>query len=244
MNSPCNDCGSFSFVEDYSDGSVVCTGCGLIACPFLLDDRPLFDATRNVNSTAYVPMESDPIHLQVQDAFYRLNIESEVLVYQTVEFAKDFKEANEYRGHLDTLLAYATYDTCKKNKFIVSRKDICSSFGIDSTSFDNFLSNYIKTTSDVVNVQINERIACIASTLILDRHKRMQVIKTASKIEARLKSNKDYLTKKPSKMDSVILFYVCTKEFGMKLKKKDYIKDAGVSGVTFSKHLKFIESCM
>jgi len=244
MDPFCKDCGSNSFVDDYSDGSVVCTQCGLVAVPFLLDHRPLFDACRNVNSTLYVARDSyDSTHQAIEQALCRLNIDSDSLVSQAHDFAMEFKESQQYKGSVNALLAYATYEICKRNRFIISKNDICASFLVDTKTFDTFLSKKA-VESDVVNVTINERIARLACACIDDRLQRMNAIQLASEIDAKLKKNKDYLSKKPSKMDSAILYHVCTSVFGMKLIKSTFAKNAGVSTVTFSKHLKFIQSML
>lgn len=245
MNSRCSDCGGTDIVEDYKDGSMVCRRCGLVVIPFLVDDRPQHDSNRDIHySSGYSDTPRDE---QVAATLAMLDIDHPDIECTVTKLVAELRSRIAVKGKLDTLKAYAIYETCRRRKISrVTKEQICACFCIDPKYLLQFISRNDDGTQRYVNTSvqtINERLIKIATLLISDARVRMKVVRHASEIEAKLKNNKDYLNKKPSKMDVVILYYVCNDQ-NVRIKKTELIKEAGVSNVTFNKHLKLLISLM
>jgi transcription initiation factor TFIIIB Brf1 subunit/transcription initiation factor TFIIB len=236
MTTRCTDCGSFDLVEDYSDGSLVCRKCGLVVCPWLLDQRPLFDHCRNVHSTPYVSSENqNNIVLDGLDKLW-----PGIDMRWVAESVSKMIENDEQRGRNKAArTAVAVYKVLQNNRnFCVSLETICTAFEADVKLVRAMFTN------NVVDVPINQRIVRLANDLLIDGPQRMQVIRTASDIEERLKNDISYMSKKPSKMDAVIFYLVYTEKLGLKIKKNNIVKLSDISSVTFNKHLDFLQSSL
>jgi transcription initiation factor TFIIIB Brf1 subunit/transcription initiation factor TFIIB len=236
MTTRCTDCGSFDLVEDYSDGSLVCRKCGLVVCPWLLDQRPLFDHCRNVHSTPYVSSENqNNIVLDGLDKLW-----PGIDMRWVAESVSKMIENDEQRGRNKAArTAVAVYKVLQNNRnFCVSLETICTAFEADVKLVRAMFTN------NVVDIPINQRIVRLANDMLIDGPQRMQVIRTASDIEERLKNDISYMSKKPSKMDAVIFYLVCTEKLGLKIKKNNIVKLSDISSVTFNKHLDFLQSSL
>lgn len=238
----CRGCKSSKLIDDIADGSVVCTSCGLVASSFLIDDRPIFDNCRNIHS-GEVPWykrstDRDPELVSLLD---KMDIECEGLEAFATKIIKDWKEINEYKGHMAPLRAYAIYQACRSFKLMTLDKiKICLICDVDQRQLQQFQT----TGTHVVDTSINDRIKQLASCFIIDPKTRMTAIRHATAIETRLQTNVKYMSKKPSKMDAVILYHVCSTVLNIKFKKGDYVRDCDLSSATFNKHLKFLQGLL
>lgn len=239
----CSDCGSKDIVEDYHDGSMVCRMCGLVVSPFLLDDRPQNDANRNIHYTSFY--QDPPKDIEVSNALAMLDIENQDIESSVLHQLATFCQNDKGKGRACVLKAHAIFEVCRRMKILrVTKELICACFGIEpKTLLQSISKNHEQAQPHVPLQTINERLVKLATLFIRDSKLRMRIVKCASEIEIRLKANKDYMNKKTSKMDAVILYHVCI-EHGVKLKKGELITDAGISNVTFNKHLKLLKSLL
>lgn len=240
-NVQCTDCRKVGgLIECYRDGCVVCKYCGLVASDFLIDDRPLIDHRRDLHSDTF--MYTDGGDCEIEDALDRLRIDSKMIELIAKSIFDEFKTNKDYKGRIAALKAHATYEACRQCKCSVQFEHVCASFQVDPRLVRQITKK--DNESHVVKSQINQRIVKLASEMIPDPRTRMKAIRYACEVENKLLSNKLYVSKKPSKMDAVILFYVCTKDIGMKMKKGDFLKECGISSVTFNRHLQFVAEAL
>jgi transcription initiation factor TFIIIB Brf1 subunit/transcription initiation factor TFIIB len=236
-NIQCKDCRRFGgLIESYRDGCVVCRYCGLVASDFLIDDRPLIDHRRDLHSDTF--MYTNGGDCEIEDALDRLRIDSKIIELIAKSIVDEFKTNKDYKGRTAALKAHATYEACRQCNRSIPFEQVCASFQVDPKLVRQITKK--GDESHVVKSQINQRIVKLASEIIQDPRTRMKAIRHACEVENKLLSNKNYVSKKPSKMDAVILFYVCTNVVGIKLKKGEFVKECGVSSVTFNRHLQFV----
>lgn len=154
MTLTCTDCKTNAYlVDDYKDGSVVCTKCGLVASDFLPDERPLVD-TRRVDQTlskeemlAYT-CDEDMMNIAV----YGFNMPIAAALEAT-ELFKAYKGGNDdgairiVKGHnMMALKAAALYIVCRKNNTMGlarSPEDICSAFQTTMHHFTNAMKGML-----------------------------------------------------------------------------------------------------
>jgi len=222
----CRDCGGSNIIEDYKDGSMVCTACGLVVSNFLIDDRPTFGS---YNDIIY---DND-----INSVLSALDIDS----IEIEQMASDILASSSRRSKVQK--AFAVYEACCHHKLLrITKELVCAAFQIELKTLLQFLTKNTQR-SRIVSHNINERLAKLAANIIDNPKLRMKAINAAARIEVSLQNNHEYMTKKPSKMDSVILFYVCTDVLNMKLNKKDYINSISISPTTFNRHVKLLRSC-
>jgi hypothetical protein len=121
---------------------------------------------------------------------------------------------------------------------------VCAAFGVHSKKYLQFHTKHSDQTTHSKtqsSASINQRILKQATLFIADSHARMKAVRAACDIEQSLKTNQEYMAKKPSKMDLVILFYVCTEHLQLKIKKGEYIAETSISSTTFNRHLKLLK---
>jgi hypothetical protein len=212
----------------------------LVASHFLIDDRPLIDNRRDIHSDTFLYTEKGDA--EIEEALDRLGIDNKMVELIAKSIVEDIKTNKDYKGNNAALRAHATFEALRQCKFNVQFEMVCASFGTDPRLARQILTK--TETSRVITDKINARIVKMASLIIDDKKLRMKIIRDACDIESILLNNKTYMSKKPSKMDAVILFHVCTSKHGMKLKKGNFVKECGVSSVTFNRHLQFIKSIL
>lgn len=238
----CSHCKGVDIIEDLKEGCRVCTTCGTIASPFLLDIQPKFDDRRDVNSTeARHGVQRSKRDFELVMLLDKLDIESMEIESFACDIVNEWKEKKNYKGNFGPLRAFAIYEACRKFNILSADKvQICYVCETDPRHFQQFQTS----GQHVVDNKINERIMKLACAFITDRKLRMTAIRHATSIETKLKTNQMYMNKKPSKMDAVIFFHVCTSILNIKMKKGEYVKDCDVSAVTFNKHMKFLKSLL
>ena len=239
----CRDCGSDSLVENWRDGDVVCKKCGLVShC--IVDDRPLFDENRSMDYCSS-QFSNNTKDIEVSDALDRLRIDSKPAEMIAADIIDNYKTNKSYKGSWAALRAFATIEALSIVGFInVTKEEVCFMFDVDPKILKSFEEKENATTKSKVNKsKINQRLAGCASLLIQDEHLRKQALKRASVIEEKLLKDPRYLSKKPCKMDAVILYHICVEELNAKnmVSKDEFIKDCNVSIVTFSNHLKLLK---
>lgn len=230
----CTDCGSNNLVEDYTDGSTVCKMCGLVVNDFLLDERPVFDHNRNVHST-YCDTSGKDKCKEIVEAVDRLWPGIDMDWITIIASKKMVRESSKSRS---ARAAHAIFETLKKERIYMPLETVCWACDTDVKSVNGLF------VENVVDNPINQRIVRLATVLVDESVKRMKAIRIVSEIEAALKDDAMYMSKKPSKMDAVILYLVCTQNLGMKMKKSEMVKLSDVSAVTFNKHLAFLQSSL
>jgi transcription initiation factor TFIIIB Brf1 subunit/transcription initiation factor TFIIB len=241
----CFHCKGINIIEDVREGCRVCTTCGLVASSFLLDPLPKFDERRDVNSTEaswFRPgVQRTKRDLELIMLLDKLDIESMEVESFACDIMNEWKEKKYYKGNFAPLRAFAIYEACRKfNILSVDKVQICYVCETDPKHFQQFQTS----GQHVIDNKINERIMKLACAFITDRKQRMTAIRHVTNIEAKLKMNQIYMNKKPSKMDAVIFFHVCTSILQIKMKKGEYVRDCDVSAVTFNKHMKFLKSLL
>ena len=234
MSTCCRDCNSSQLCEDYKDGSLVCINCGLVAQPYLLDDRPAFDLSRDVHANTHARVHKLPADME--HALSALDIDCPALEDTLLNILE------RHKSKTAIVKAHSLYEAVQIHNFTRITKDqVCACFGVRSKRYLNYQS---KWPSAPHAQSINTRIHKQATNFVLDPRLRMKAVHAAAKIEAALSSNEEYMNKRPSKMDLVILYYVCTVQLHIKLKKGEYINSTAISGTTFNRHLKLLTALL
>lgn len=234
----CQDCRSTRMIEHHAEGDIVCLGCGLVNMERIIDDTPLVRSERNLDYVSFDEFSTAACP-EVERALDWLGMESQAAIY-IIQQVVDEHKAKEYNGCWDALYAYATLRAAQMVGYVaISEQNVCDAYDVEPSALKTFEER--ETASNVREVDIRQRIARPASAVIDDGRDRASVATRVSEIEATLKTNPQFASKRPSKMDVVILYYVHVVERGQKgLTKKKFADDCGVSTVTFNKHLKLL----
>ena len=184
----CRECNSNKIIEDYKGGCMVCTNCGLVAEPYLLDCRPIFDDRRNIHHFSTLFADSNTNYdIEFKNAFEYLRLDSHVILQTTTEIMNSYIEVNNYKGHLQGLRAYATYEACKRsNLMTISKNQICEAFDISEDKMNKFIREIqvdVKNASTEQSPSIRKRIMSLASTILKDTKTKMKVLDHCEELE-------------------------------------------------------------
>lgn len=222
MNYPC--CDSPKMIDDYAGGGVVCCNCGVVSNHFLIDDRPCI----NTNPFCLMNIQKwDPC-----EVLLRMGIDSDNLG----EICLNLYLENS-KPKTNVLKAEIIYKVCSESGFVVSKDLICNILDVKSKKIAD-------TTS--INTTLSTRIRPLAKAIIGDtcHMKISKVMAGVMKMESALLRDKVswkmYISKKPSKIDPILLYMSCIQN-DIVIKKEDFVKYSSMSIVTFTQHFKMIE---
>jgi transcription initiation factor TFIIIB Brf1 subunit/transcription initiation factor TFIIB len=211
----CSDCHGINFIEDRSDGSTVCTGCGLVVSPFML-----------VNDNQNSNFDQVTKDVELVEALYKLQIESDDMEYIVSEYYYELKKLhpNKSQSVLRSIsLSHKTGISLDKaaDMFQIHRKNI--KHICDETQKEK---------------EISERVAYLVSCFESDRFMKMKIIREIIALNIKLLP---YIqTKKPSKMDPILFYYVYTNSFNKTLNPLELCRVSNISIVTFNNHMKLL----
>lgn len=234
----CKDCGSANIIESYGEGCMVCTDCGLVAEPLLIDTRPYVDTRRFSHSNIQFssPYGTDK---QIGHALDKLCIEYTNLAYDITNIVKQYIEDNAFTGHQTPLKAFLTYDTLKKRNILTISLDmVCEAYDIDIEKVVKFQSKSSTVLQPKSNIK--QRLMSFAMIHCVDLKLRMKVLEHVEEIENIVMRTSHFKTKKPSRIDISIFYYVMTNTFKYKLSMKDFDISIG----TLKKNIKLIENIL
>jgi transcription initiation factor TFIIIB Brf1 subunit/transcription initiation factor TFIIB len=250
----CSECRTADYLmEDYSDGSVVCRACGLIASNVLLDDRPLIDTRRHEQGLSWEEtMDSgcDKEILHIGIHILRVPLAS---VLEATEIFKRFKGSNDddaikiVKGHNKMALkAAALYIACKSLNtmgLVQGPEDICRAFQTSSTHFSNAVkmltASRFPRTVEISRIPYwyNALLDTICETCGRERWK---IYKECMETEGQLMKMRQFVNKKPSKLAPAIMYVVCDHIFHKKLDMQMLVKTSNVSLCTLKKNIEMI----
>lgn len=225
-----------TIVTKISRGTEVCTHCGYVSAMNIIDDRPFLDIHNPDHYTLY---DLSTCPQEIINASEWLDIPE-----NTTELAAHLfgQVPTTKRTNRMATMARCLYKACEQTNITRPRAELLNVFGITESDFTNTNNNTnIALSTCATNTQdIRRRFACHAQSLVSDEKKRLQIMDTASKLEARLRTNTHFINTKPSKMDGVLFYYVATKHHDTKIVKKQVLQICDISNVTFNKHFTFL----
>lgn len=214
----CTACRSPSLIA--CDGDIVCRLCGLVDSQDISDE-----GYGNINHVNHC---------------YTYNIN------KIIQKACDVLDIPDIIGDMATVLcksnrrkdqASVLYTACQIHGYNISKDAIAYGFQINTAST-------CKDISLMNKPHINHRLFPVLEELQFDRPACMSIINHVVQIEKRLLKNHRFVSKKPSKTDGVIVFYICQTILQKPICKKIIIKTCNISLVTFSKNLKLVEEIL
>jgi transcription initiation factor TFIIIB Brf1 subunit/transcription initiation factor TFIIB len=221
------------------NGDRVCRRCGLVVESHIIDDRAVFDVNRNLD---YYPVETTKLCEEVEMVLNYLRVDSAV-VESTIQNIIQDQKSKSYNGCWNTLWAYATTEAFRLcGMCSISPEIVCSLYGVEQSKLKIFEKTEEK--SKICDVPIQQRIVKHANTVVDSSEDMSSVKRRAIELEKILRKNPKYLSKRPSKMDVVILYYILSEEKGQKLDKKKYYEECNVSVTTFNNHLKLVRKLL
>lgn len=226
----CTDCKSTHLREDYSDGSLVCTNCGLIASHFLIDDRPVMDECRLVHYETQNSL-SDKILCMYQDYI-------PITTLQAAETA--CMELTSHKYDVMVVRAACVYHAWKKTKAggqICHLDDLCRLFHVSKSKvIDVYRRHFVQDEMPNATCKYNGFAFLVSNDRI-----RCKVMLACSKLESFLATHPNTANKKPTKMCAAIFFWCCVQNAIHDVPVSKLCEYAQVSTTTFKKHLKIIE---
>lgn len=226
----CKECNSVNLREDYNDGSLVCTNCGLIASHFLFDDRPFMDENRHIHYEERTTL-TDEILKALED---RIPI-------NTLQIAEEsYMELSSHKYDKMVLRCACVYHAWKKTKAggeICHLDDICRMFLVSKSKVIDVYSRHF--TEDEMPDSRSKYHGF--SFLIAYDRVRSKVLSTCVELERILSIHPHTANKKPTKMCAAIFYHCCKSNGIVDVSINDICKYAEVSMTTFKKHFKMIE---
>lgn len=240
----CKECFQASLVEDYTDGSIVCTKCGLVNEPFLFDERPIIDTSRCIN---YDDGYDELSHCKDEDMMYlehSFSVPSSVLL-SSLQKWRSMNQIHGLKGvNRKAMKAACVYWTILHQKIsgqLYSLDDVgnalCLPLGkvhemwklLDPISHGSLPrgSKYLP-------------LCCVLPNNVHSR----TVIRECEMLEEWLLKHRSFVDKKPSKMIAAIFHVVCCPKYVPALPVKDILEVTGVSVTTFKRHFQSLKTCV
>jgi len=202
------------------DGDIVCQLCGLVDSQDISDE--CCENIHHVNHCYTYHNDKD-----IQKACDVLNI-PEIIGNLATRMCHSNKRK---------LKASLLYTACQMQGFNVSKESIAYGFQLDKTSIS-------KDVSSMNKPHMNHRLFPVLENLRFDKRTILQIIGHVTSIEKKLLKNHVFVSKKPSKTDGVMVYYVCMYTLEMNINKKDVMSTCHISPTTFSKNLKIIQDIL
>lgn len=229
--------------EDYSDGSVVCTACGVVAEAFLLDDRPMVCPSRDVH---YHFEEPGPKDAEMANLEYACFVPRHILVAGEQRCAAIQEDIGIKGINRQALLAACTYACIKesgKGGLLHTMEDMARVTGLPLAKLHEMWKTHLEPTLQPppASVRTPKSIYNKLTVLLANSRQACAVVRECEALEKHLGQNRAFLNKKPSKMFAAIFWHVCLAR-GESISEADVLELAGVSSATFKRHLKLIKA--
>lgn len=241
----CSECQSNKIIEDYKEGHLVCTDCGLVFDNHLIDSRPIYDTHRNIHFHPFI--DNNQLDEHIERALDYLGIDNMLLHKEALNIMDKYKNDRSYTGHLQPLRAYSLLQSSKLHNYIwITQQHICEAFQINIDKLKVFFKDSANIDENNITPQssIRKRLMNIIPCLMLPDNIKMKALNICEELEILISKNKLFKTKKPSKLDPVILYYTLTNRLKYKLKMTTFIKHLNLSIATLRKNLVFIETVL
>jgi transcription initiation factor TFIIIB Brf1 subunit/transcription initiation factor TFIIB len=232
----CDNCksGQNAFKEDYNDGSIVCTHCGLVVSNILLDDRPMFRDS----------LESFATNMPLLDSFF-FNICDKYHIPEYIAMRSIDIYNTKYKSQKNMMAARAVafYLACQEHQLCHTVDTICNYFLVPYHQFSTILK---KQDTFVVKKIGSRRFHSIVEYIVTSKEVRKPVLAKIFEFEKILVKNPVFMNKKPSKIDPIIVYFVAQEFFNLDKKSlvQDLCKIHQISIPTFKKNLAFFASIL
>lgn len=241
LSKRCADCNSTALLDDFREGCIVCTNCGLVASPWLLDDRPVVDVTRNLHwSTA-----CSQVHA-LRDACFRSMgemIPNKTLHAADEMYANAILKKNVRRHNTNALRAACIYQSLKRTGqggVLHNISDVCNMFDVDHSKIMDMTGLLEEERAETTQKHEMTKYHAF-SHLIDDRTLRWKMINTCVDVERQVTKQKELANKKPSKMCAALFMCVCMHKYMVRMDMKELSLTSGVSLVTLRKHIRLLK---
>lgn len=231
--------------EDYSDGSLVCTACGVVADTLLLDDRPMICASRDVH---YCFEEPGPKDAEMANLEYVCFVPRHILVAGEQRCAAIQDQAVTKGINRRALLAACIFACIKesgKGGLLHTMEDMARVTGLPLTKLHEMWKTHLEPTQQpppaFVSVRTPKSIYNKLTVLLVNSRQACAVVRECEALEKQLGQHRAFLNKKPSKMFAAIFWHVCLAR-GESVCEADVLELACVSSATFKRHLKLIKA--
>lgn len=236
----CKGCQKATLREDYQDGSVVCTSCGLVNENILLDDRPLIDTRRNLAyDSGYEEMDAckDPLLMYLHHSF---SVPASVLMsafqtYQNMVRHQIIK--GERRKALMAACVYWWMLREQKGGRLYTLEDVAHVLDVSLSKVHEMWKMLEPVDHDrMIRASRYHRL-----TPLLPSHVPIyKVVQACETLEVRVSRHKAFVDKKPGKMLAAIFHTVCCPRFVPTLDTKALLEYAGISLTTFKRHVRLL----
>lgn len=244
----CNDCNGSNIKECYKEGCLVCIDCGLVAEPFLFDTRPIVDSRRCINYDENIYRNTANNDNEIHIAIDKLIIENHnALETYANSIMNNYITKYNFNGHRQPLRAYALYEACKSSGLSrITLLDICHVFQIEETKvLQIYKTIEVTKVSHSVSLNISQRLTRLSMKVITNDAKlRLTALQHCERIESILMENSIFKTKRPSRMDCAILYYVLTNIMHLKIKTRTFVSHCDTTYGTLKKHMDLICSLL
>lgn len=231
----CKECHKHALIEDYQDGSIVCTNCGLVNCPFLLDDRPLVDTRRNETHEHYYDnaFEDDMLnYLEHAFAVPHTVLQAAAVKYKEEVIKHRIKGQN--RLAMKAACIFWCIEDQKKSGQLYSLDDVGMACSVPLAKVHEM---WKLLKPHAIQTQVPSRSKYHRLTVLLPNDVSVaKVLRECEALEATLTKHKDFVDKKPYKMMAAVFYTVCRPKYVACLSAKDVVNACGISMTTFKRH--------
>ena len=252
-SSGCPDCHSFNFVTDYSEGDVICTGCGLVQEACISVDESFYNPNALASAAPVGPhLEKQVSHVNNDKLRFitsRLNL-SDAMEKEASAIFDNIREKYSFRGQpLNCALVGSIYIACNiQHSTGVSRdaKELCSAMSIDFHAFSKTLKVIYELMPDLHRKMkhINESDTLtrqIQSIPSIPDCRAFDVAKETKRLDEIRKSKMLLLGSPPNVVNAVLIFVACG-VLGIRIHKTSYIDHIKISRATLDKYVKLLNN--
>lgn len=231
----CSECQAPSsyFKEDFSDGSYVCTRCGFVISDMLIDNRPVHDESRIVTGSSYDNIDFNDAFTYFHGMCGHLSI-SEDIAHKAFNIFEKLQTHIRVRDNRQILYALAFYMATLPR---FNHQTICTLFSVfDIDKFRNLLKLANKSMPGSMSKNQSR-----FKKYIMVPGQTQNIIDKIIILEEKVRTLTEFASKKPTKLDAVIAFYVMAYTMNFKLDKQKYCEKFEISITTLNKHIKTIK---
>jgi transcription initiation factor TFIIIB Brf1 subunit/transcription initiation factor TFIIB len=245
----CADCHGFSFVTNYKEGDVICTGCGLVQEGCIVMD----DAFYNPNSfaqqfpaaTQEMTKETNYLSLDKLNVLVAMVSVPEAIGQEAERIFESVRQKYAFRGApLKAAMLSAIYMACNLQGIEgVSRNavELCETCELDTQVF----SRVLKHVCDLVP-HIAAQMTAVKETDVFTRHvqlledipraRRWDVRKETGRQDAIRRSYGLMMGSPPNVVNAVLIYSACA-ALGIALNRQVFLGVTGISKATLDRYI-------
>lgn len=225
----CKDCGSGNIKEDFSDGSSVCTNCGLVVERFLLDTRPI---QRDIHSEIMYSDTDILTNKTIKPFLERFEIPKHIGMDAESTYNKFCNSISNRKKHL--LCGACIHTSLNKFKFTrVSKTDICSFFNVKWCELIK-INHMIEGTSNCSRIGCDYQKLC---NLISNVYERNKVVQKYIAIKDKIVKHRNFINMRHDKVLLSYLTYILI-QTDSTIKESDCFPIIGIVPSTYHKYVK------